>query len=161
MKKLVAVLILALATMSFGQFGSGAATVALTFGYDLELVAKLAVTDSARIEKTLLVKGASTFGATGTQAVISTAGKVTSPDTVVSTKGFRTESISTLKGKVTTNDSVYAVKGMRTATLKLGTSNAQMTKIDTVCTATGVVRWIKLTVAGSTFYCPVDTALVK
>lgn len=43
----------------------------------------------------------------------------------------------------------------------VGTSNASTTKIDTFCTSGAVVRWLKITVGGQTFWCPVDTSLVK
>ena len=48
-----------------------------------------------------------------------------------------------------------------TGSLKTSTSNTALTKIDTVCTATGVIRWFKITAAGSVFWCPADTSIVK
>lgn len=53
-----------------------------------------------RNEGGLLQKGAATFGATGTQATIATTGKITTPDTLVSTLGIRTEGPATIKGNI-------------------------------------------------------------
>jgi len=43
----------------------------------------------------------------------------------------------------------------------LTSSNASTTKIDTVKTAGGTVRWLKIITGGSSFWCPVDTSIVK
>ncbi len=43
----------------------------------------------------------------------------------------------------------------------LSTSNATTTKIDTMKTAGGVVRWLKITTGGHVFWCPADTSIVK
>jgi hypothetical protein len=54
-----------------------------------------------RNEGGMLQKGAATFGKTGTQATIATTGKITTPDSLVSTLGIRTEGPSRLKGAAT------------------------------------------------------------
>jgi len=52
--------------------------------------------------------------------------------------------------------------GISTASgVNIGTSAETITQVDTVKTGGGVVRWVKVTVAGATFWAPADTATVK
>jgi len=45
--------------------------------------------------------------------------------------------------------------------LQVGAAGEVATAIDTFKTGGGVVRWLKITVAGTVFWCPADTATVK
>jgi len=100
---------------------------------------KLIVTDSLRVEKTSILKGTVTFGATATSGTLATTGKITSPDSVVAVKGFRTEGTSLFKNTLTAGS------------IKFTSADASVALIDTVKTAGGVVRWVKFTVGGVDF----------
>ena len=62
------------------------------------------------------------------------------------------------------NTSVTSVKSSGTLEVpafNINSSNATTTKIDTMKTAGGTIRWLKITTGGSTFWCPADTSIVK
>jgi len=85
----------------------------------------IVVIDSSRNEGTLRQKGESTFGATATPVVISTAGKVTASDTVVSEKGFRSDGLIYGKTHAVFKDSI-GVRGTSEfkGDVKIGSSGA-------------------------------------
>lgn len=89
MKRLIFVLILTLASLTLGQFGTGV-SITLEFGYDLALVGKLVVADSARIGKTLKVEGDATFVANVGAATYGSDGSISDAELLTLDNGATT-----------------------------------------------------------------------
>lgn len=74
-------------------------------------------------------------------------------ENLTATFGTNSATLSSTTGLATLNFGGIGVN--------VGTSAETITQVDTIKTPGGVVRWLKLTVAGQVFWCPADTATVK
>lgn len=78
--------------------------------------------------------------------------------TIVGTNGQ--DALNVDDGNVDIADNVD-IDGILEADQITVNSTVEVTAIDTFATVTGVVRWVKITVGGVTFWSPADTATVK